>query len=146
MHTWRQNRRHLCEKRYIKHSLSFFSYLVHRRGQHSWSFPLYCHKHFKLCFCPVSFPQQGIDVALNAGSLLGVSSVFSPGRLFLLHLSFSWKYLQYDNSIQIFRAVNRQLLKILSCRCTDKWACGLVRVALGCFLPYFLPIKCLVPQ
>lgn len=49
--------------------------------------------------------------------------VFHPARLlrlFLLHLSFSWKYLHCHYSIQIFRAANRQLLKTLSCRCMEK--------------------------
>lgn len=157
MHLWTQSWWHLCKKRYIKHSLPCFFYLLHRRGQHSWSFTLYCHKHFRFCFCPVSFPQPCIHVALEVPWVFPLSitgllllQVFNPAgllRLFLLHPSFSWKYLHCHNSIQIFRAANRQLLKTLCL--AGVWRnefCGLARVALGCFLPIFLPIKCLDPQ
>lgn len=63
-----------------------------------------------------------LGASWNTGMLL--LQVFNPARLlrlFLLHPSFSWKYLHCHNSIQIFRAANRQLLKTLSCRCLEKW-------------------------
>lgn len=95
MHLWTQSWWHLCKKRYIKHSLPCFFYLLHRRGQHSWSFTLYCHKHFRFCFCPVSFPQPCIHVALEVPWVFPLSitgllllQVFNPAgllRLFTHH-------------------------------------------------------------